>query len=305
MFLFITDNPLGLKTYKDTSVFMMEELLAAGNEIFCCQPSDLSIKQHEFIAQAFPVVRACQEQLLLGEPQNIFCKNATAIFMRKDPPIDAAYLNCLYMLNMMKSAGIRVINDPQSLLCFNEKFLAFEFKQYMPPTIVTSAIDDLYVFQKKHPVTVLKPLNAMGGESIYKFDSVGNQEKEIFSQVLKNHGGLVMLQEFLPAIYDGDYRILIIHGKPFPKTIARIPKEGSFKGNLAAGGSAIGKDLTAVQEEIGNQIGRFLMQHNIIFCGMDMIGNHLTEVNITSPTGAREIHAFSGENPIKKLMENL
>ena len=149
MFLFITDDPLGLKTYKDTSVFMMEELLAAGNEIFCCEPSNLSIKENEFIAQAFPVARACQEQLLLGERKDIFCKNATAIFMRKDPPIDAAYLNCLYMLNMMKSSGIRVINDPQSLLCFNEKFLAFEFKQFMPQTIVTSAIDDLYVLDRK------------------------------------------------------------------------------------------------------------------------------------------------------------
>lgn len=304
MYLFITDNPKELKTYKDTSIFMMEELIAIGCKVFCCEPKDLSIKDNAFIAKAFFVEKANQAELLLGEREAILCRNTKAVFMRKDPPIDAEYLNCLYMLNMMKSQGIRVINDPQALLCFNEKFLAFEFNEYMPKTLVTSDIGDLRAFQKEHPSMILKPLNAMGGASIYKFVTITSKEEEIFMQVLKDHGGKVMLQEFLPEIFEGDFRILIINGKPFPKTIARIPKEGSFKGNLAAGGTAVGKDLTSFQEEIATKVGNFLNHHAINFCGIDMIGNYLTEINITSPTGAREIFASSGENPIKKFLEN-
>ena len=305
MYLFITDNPEQLKTYKDTSVFMMEELIAAGNKVFCCEPKDLFIKNNTFYAKASIVEHANVEQLILGAHQELSCIDTEAVFMRKDPPIDASYLNCLYMLNMMKRLGIRVINDPEALLGFNEKFLAFEFHEYMPQTIVTSDINQLHAFQAQHPVMILKPLNAMGGESIHKFEDITEKEEAIFMQVLKDHGGLVMLQEFLPDIFDGDYRILIINGKPFPKTIARIPKEGSFKGNLAAGGTAVGKELTAFQEEVGNKIGKFLMQHGINFCCIDMIGKYLTEVNITSPTGAREIFEFGGENPIKALLENL
>jgi glutathione synthase len=145
----------------------------------------------------------------------------------------------------------------------------------------------------------------MGGESIYKFDESSTDDLEIFKSLTNHYQTMVMVQNFLPEIYDGDYRILIIHGKPFPVALARIPQGGSFKGNLAAGGIGEARELSDAQLKVGLEIGRVLMEEGIIFAGIDMIGNYLTEINITSPTGAREILAQTGKNPIKALLQSI
>ena len=145
----------------------------------------------------------------------------------------------------------------------------------------------------------------MGGESIYKFDESATDHLEIFRSLTNHYQTMVMVQNFLPEIYAGDYRILIIHGKPFPIALARIPQEGSFKGNLAAGGIGEARELTDDQLKVSLEIGEVLMEEGIMFAGIDMIGNYLTEINITSPTGAREIFAQTGKNPIKTLLQSI
>ena len=145
----------------------------------------------------------------------------------------------------------------------------------------------------------------MGGESIYKFDENSTEHCKIFKSLTNNYQTMVMVQNFLPEIYDGDYRILIIHGKPFPIALARIPQNGSFKGNLAAGGKGEARELSKDQLEVSFEIGKLLIEEGIIFAGIDMIGNYLTEINITSPTGAREILSQTGQNPIKTLLQSI
>jgi glutathione synthase len=145
----------------------------------------------------------------------------------------------------------------------------------------------------------------MGGESIYKFDESSQDHLDIFKSLTNNHQTMVMVQNFLPEIYDGDYRILIIHGKPFPIALARIPQEGSFKGNLAAGGKGEARELSNDQVKVSMEIGKLLMDEGIVFAGIDMIGNYLTEINITSPTGAREILLQTNQNPIKTLLQSI
>ena len=224
--------------------------------------------------------------------------------MRKDPPVNEQYMNALFILNQAAIDGCKVINDPASLMTFNEKMFALQFSDFMPNTLVTCNDEDFIEFGKNHQPFILKPLNGMGGESIYKFDQVTDEEIGIF-QSLSNNNTHVMLQSFLPEIYDGDFRILIIHGEVCPIALARIPQEGSFKGNLAAGGKGIAKEISTQQKNVAKEIGKILIKNNVAFAGIDMIGNHLTEINVTSPTGAKEIFDQSGVNPIELLFKKL
>jgi glutathione synthase len=175
----------------------------------------------------------------------------------------------------------------------------------MPDTRVICKKVDLLNFKDKHQIIILKPLDGMGGESIYKFENLSSEDLDIFQALTNNFQTMVMVQNFLPEIYEGDYRILIIHGKPFPVALARIPQGDSFKGNLAAGGKGEARALSAIQQEVGEEIGALLVAEGITFAGIDMIGSYLTEINITSPTGAREILNQTQQNPIQTFLESL
>jgi glutathione synthase len=232
-------------------------------------------------------------------------KNINNIFMRKDPPVDENYINALHMLAQAESEGANVINKPAALQKFNEKIFALRFAKWMPDTRVICKEEDFIVFKNKYPIIILKPLDGMGGDSIYKFDETSEDHLEIFKSLTNNFQTMVMVQNFLPEIYNGDYRILIIHGEPFPIALARVPQDGSFKGNLAAGGKGEARELNSEQMAISKEIGKLLLAEGIIFAGIDMIGNHLTEINITSPTGAREILTQTQQNPIQALLKSL
>ena len=225
--------------------------------------------------------------------------------MRKDPPVDEDYMNALHLLSQAEAEGAKVINRPSALKNFNEKIFALQFSHWMPDTSVICKEEDFELFKQKHSTIILKPLDGMGGESIYKFDENSTEHFKIFKSLTNNYQTMVMVQNFLPEIYDGDYRILIIHGKPFPIALARIPQSGSFKGNLAAGGKGEARELSKDQLEVSIEIGKLLVEEGIIFAGIDMIGNYLTEINITSPTGAREILSQTGQNPIKTLLQSI
>jgi glutathione synthase len=304
--LFITDPLSALNAKKDTTILWMQEIAVQEGQIFQCEMSDLvysdGITQAKVSEIPDAVLAPQVAQSLDGlRPLNEF----NFIYMRKDPPVDENYMNALHLLSQAKQEGAKVMNDPDALKKFNEKIFALQFSKWMPDTRVICKKEDLLNFKDKHQIIILKPLDGMGGESIYKFENLSSEDLAIFQALTNNFQTMVMVQNFLPEIYEGDYRILIIHGKPFPVALARIPQGDSFKGNLAAGGKGEARALSAIQQEVGEEIGALLVAEGITFAGIDMIGSYLTEINITSPTGAREILNQTQQNPIQTFLESL
>jgi glutathione synthase len=304
--LFITDPLSTLNAKKDTTILWMQEIAAQEGQIFQCEMSDLvysdgitqaKVSEIPDVLLAPQVARSVDGLMPLNE--------LNFIYMRKDPPVDENYMNALHLLSQAKQEGAKVMNDPDALKKFNEKIFALQFSKWMPDTRVICKKEDLLNFKDKHQVIILKPLDGMGGESIYKFKNLSSEDLDIFQALTHNFQTMVMVQNFLPEIYEGDYRILIIHGKPFPVALARIPQGDSFKGNLAAGGKGEARALSAIQQEVGEEIGALLVAEGITFAGIDMIGSYLTEINITSPTGAREILNQTQQNPIQTFLESL
>jgi len=173
----------------------------------------------------------------------------------------------------------------------------------MPKTLITSNIDILKEFYNLHKKIIIKPLDGMGGESIYKIESIEERELLIIDELTNSGTRMIMVQEFIEEIFEGDFRVLIINGIPFKKVLARIPQNGSFKGNLAAGGRGVAKDISNNQLRIANTVSKRLSEHGIDFAGIDIIGNYLTEINITCPTCACEIYDQTGENPIEVYLK--
>ena len=304
--LFITDSLDELNPKKDTTILWMQEAFTMGSQIFQCEMSDLTYKDQQTFT-GFSSIKDPNDHPQISEQANEIkaLKDFDYVFMRKDPPVDENFMNALHMLSQAESEGANVINRPSALQKFNEKIFALRFSNWMPDTNVICKAEDFKQFKQKYSSIILKPLNGMGGESIYKFDESSTDHLGIFKSLTNNYQTMVMVQNFLPEIYDGDYRILIIHGKPFPIALARIPTEGSFKGNLAAGGIGEARELSDDQVRVSTEIGKLLSEEGILFAGIDMIGNYLTEINITSPTGAREILSQTGKNPIKTLLQSI
>lgn len=301
-FLFITDAFGSLNHKKDTSIFMMEEAINRDVDVYQCEMKDIFALDNMVYANCFSI----SSNLSIAINTNkIALNDFSSVFMRKDPPVDENYINCLHLLSTAVNNGANIHNDPSAIKEFNEKVFALYFSDFIPKTIITSDINQIKEFQKRYQTIVVKPLDGMGGASIHKFDDINEDAKDILLNMTNKETTTIIGQEFLPEIYDGDFRILIIHGKPFPKTLARIPQDGNFKGNLAAGGKGVVADLTPAQKEIANKVAIKLLQNGINFAGIDMIGDKLTEINITSPTCAREIYIQSGENPIKEYIKGL
>ena len=304
--LFITDPLDELNPKKDTTILWMQEVYAMGGQILQCEMKDLIYKDQQTFAN-FSEIKDPNHHPQINEKVDEInaLKDFDYIFMRKDPPVDEDYMNALHLLSQAESEGANIVNRPSALQKFNEKIFALQFSNWMPDTSVICKEEDFKRFQKKYSTIILKPLDGMGGESIYKFNESSEDDLEIFKSLTNNYQTMVMVQNFLPEIYDGDYRILIIHGKPFPIALARIPQEGSFKGNLAAGGIGEARELSDDQTKVSVEIGKLLLNEGIMFAGIDMIGSYLTEINITSPTGAREILSQTGKNPIKTLLQSI
>ena len=304
--LFITDPLDELNPKKDTTILWMQEVFSMGGQILQCEMKDLIYKDQQTFTNCSEIkdpITNPQISEAVNQAQSL--KDIDYVFMRKDPPVDEDYMNALHLLSQAEAEGAKVINRPSALKNFNEKIFALQFSHWMPDTSVICKEEDFELFKQKYSTIILKPLDGMGGESIYKFDENSTEHLKIFKSLTNNYQTMVMVQNFLPEIYDGDYRILIIHGKPFPIALARIPQSGSFKGNLAAGGKGEARELSKDQLEVSIEIGKLLIEEGIMFAGIDMIGNYLTEINITSPTGAREILSQTGQNPIKTLLQSI
>ena len=304
--LFITDPLNELDPKKDTTILWMQEVHSMGGQVLQCEMKDLIYMDQQTSADLYEIKDPNNHPQLCKKVNQIkLLKDIDYIFMRKDPPVNEDYMNALHILSQAESEGANVMNRPSALQKFNEKIFALRFSRWMPDTSIICKEEDFKLFKSKYPTIILKPLDGMGGESIYKFDKDSEDHFKIFKSLTNDHQTMVMVQNFLPEIYNGDYRILIIHGKPFPVALARVPQGASFKGNLAAGGKGEARELSEEQIKVSTEIGKLLMQEGIVFAGIDMIGNYLTEINITSPTGAREIVTQTSKNPLKTLLKSI
>ncbi|GGK02914.1 glutathione synthase [Pseudomonas matsuisoli] len=239
----------------------------------------------------------------LGEEVDASLDDLDVILMRKDPPFNSEYVYSTYLLELAEQAGVLVVNKPQSLRDCNEKFFATQFPQFTPPTLVSRRSDILREFAAEHGDVILKPLDEMGGASIFRHRE-GDPNLSVILETLTLHGTRqIMAQRYLPAIKDGDKRILMIDGEPVPYCLARIPAQGETRGNLAAGGRGEARPLTERDLEIARNVGPALRARGLLFVGLDVIGEHLTEINVTSPTCIREIDATFGTQIGAQLMD--
>ena len=303
--LFITDPMRELKPDKDTSIFMMEEAILLGYKVYQAEIKHLYVENHNVCVDARNIIEIGTSQVEGIRKEKIKVSDFLYTLMRKDPPVDNDYINSLHLLGLAETQGAKVFNRPNSIKEFNEKIFALHFKDFIPRTLVTSNLEKVINFHADHETIVVKPLDGMGGDSIYKMDDMEDENLDILLDMTEDETTQIIVQEFIPEIYQGDFRILIIHGKPFEKTLARIPQGDSFKGNLAAGGKGVVMDINKKQKDVAGSIGKLLVSKGINFAGIDMIGDYLTEINITSPTCAREIYKQSGKNPIQEYFSKL
>ncbi|MBS0465536.1 MAG: glutathione synthase [Proteobacteria bacterium] len=292
----------GIHPAKDSTFAMLLEGQRRGHGLHYVLPGGLSVDAGRGQARCAPLsVRDDpRDWYTLGDAGTRPLAEIDVVLMRTDPPVDAAYLHDTHILSLAQAQGVLVVNDPQGLRDLNEKLAALLFPQCCPPTLVSRDRTQLRAFVNEHGTAVLKPLDGMGGRSIFRAQA-GDPNLNVILETLigaapGRPGQLVMAQRYLPEIVHGDKRILLIDGQPVPYCLARIPREGEFRGNLAAGGHGEGRPLSERDHWIAAQVGPELARRGMLFVGLDVIGDWLTEVNVTSPTCIRELDKQFGIN---------
>ena len=276
---------------KDTSLLILLAAKKSGFTLYLIEQNDLYLDCDEprALTAELNVFDDEKEWFELKTKRDISISDLDVILMRKDPPFNKEYIYSTYILEAAKRKGVLIVNDPQSLRDCNEKIFATEFKQFTPPLIVTKNIKLLKAFLAQNEEVVYKPLDGMGGESIFKVNYKDENINVILETLTKFGTRTIMAQKYIADIRNGDKRILIIGGRVIPLCLARIPPKGEFRGNLAAGGSGIVKQLSERDLLIANSVAEICVKRGLLFVGLDIIGNFLTEINVTSPTCAREI----------------
>ncbi|MEM6707724.1 MAG: glutathione synthase [Pseudomonadota bacterium] len=320
--LFVMDPLESLALKKDSTLAMIRAAAARGWSVAVCEQQDLGLHAGEVRVHARTIdlredfLAALDVQVLNGDhrPANWCTLGASThqnvasfdvVLMRKDPPFDMEYIYSTYLLERAEAAGVRVINKPQSLRDCNEKFFATAFAEVCPPLIVARRMEDLTAFAKAEGNVVFKQLDGMGGKSVFRVLE-GDANLKVILETLTNGGQQqIMGQRYLPEIADGDKRILLIDGEPVPYALARIPALGEARGNLAAGGTGEGRPLTDRDQQIAALVGPELKRRGLRFVGIDVIGDYLTEVNVTCPTCIRELDAQFSLDIGAMLMERI
>ena len=290
-YAFILDPLPDLKAYKDSSVAMMRALAARGHRIFAFGQSDVFWDARGTRAGAVPLTlhADAHDWYAAGEPEERALKDFAAVVMRKDPPFDMEYVYSTYLLEAAEREGARVFNRPRAIRDHNEKFAIGAFAEFIAPTLVTRDAARLDAFIEAHRDTIVKPLDGMGGTSVFRVRADDPNRNVIVETVGQRGARTVMAQRFIPEIADGDKRVLLIAGEPVPYALARIPKPGETRGNLAAGGRGVARPLTLRDRDIAAALGPKLWAQGLLVVGLDVIGDYLTEVNVTSPTCFVEI----------------
>ena len=291
-------DPIGaIKIAKDTTFAMLLEAQRRGHRLHYVLPGGLSLRDGKAIAQAAPLTVKDDKAgwFTLGEAADLPFGPGQVVLMRKDPPFDDQFLYDTQILSIAQAAGVLVVNDPQGLRDYNEKLGALLFPQCCPPTLVSRDKAALKAFVAEHGEAVLKPLDGMGGRSIFRARA-GDSNLNVILETLVGDGNLTLAQRFIPGITDGDKRVLLVDGVPVDYVLARIPQGDEFRGNLAAGGRGEGRPISDRDRWIAAQVAPEMKRRGMLFVGLDVIGDYLTEVNVTSPTCVRELDAQFGLN---------
>ena len=295
--LFVADPLESFKIYKDTTFAMMRELQRRGHHIAACEPKDLRWQRGGVVQSR---VRSIT---LTGKPDAWFTETAVqtsaikdfaAVIMRKDPPFDSEFFYATHLLEQAEREGASVFNKPRALRDHPEKLAILEFPQFIGPTLVTRDADAVRAFHAEHRDIILKPLDGMGGMGIFRVKDDGLNLGSIIQTLNKDGAQTLMVQKFLPAISEGDKRVLVIGGKPVPYCLARIPQGGEVRGNLAAGGKGVAQALNGADRAVAEALGPILAARGLLLVGLDVIGDSLTEINVTSPTCFQEITDQTG-----------
>ncbi|TXI88879.1 MAG: glutathione synthase [Burkholderiaceae bacterium] len=288
---FITDPLSSFKIYKDSTFVMMREAARRGHQLFVFEPQEMALVNGVVRAKVTPI-------RLTGEPgtwyfadekQDYALNDFDAVLQRKDPPFDMEYIYATYLLDIAEKAGARVFNKPSAIRDHNEKLSIAQFSQFTTPTLVTRDASRIRQFFAEHGDIILKPLDGMGGAGIFRIGADGMNLGSVIETLTANGAHTIMVQKYIPDIVKGDKRILLIGGKVVPFVLARIPQNGEVRGNLAAGGVGVAQELSARDREIAETLAPILYQRGLLLVGLDVIGDYLTEVNVTSPTCFQEI----------------
>ena len=304
---FIVDPLEELKPRKDSSVAMMREAARRGHEVYALGMSDLAMLDGTVVGRSAPLAIDDGDEgwYRAGGAEEVPLAFFDLVMMRKDPPFDQEYYYATLLLERAQSEGARVVNDPRALRDWNEKLAILRFPQFTPPTLVARDPGRVHAFIDSHQDVILKKLDGMGGTMIFRVRAGDPNRNVIVETMVGEAERTIMAQKFVPEIAKGDKRVLVIDGTPFPLCLARIPKAGETRGNLATGGTGVAQPISARDREIGEAVGQELVKAGIVFAGLDVIGDFLTEVNVTSPTCIVEIAQQTGENAAKPLLDAL
>ena len=297
--LFVADPIETFKTHKDSTFAMMREAARRGHRLIVCEPSDLVwVRGHRVVARrARTLALTGREQAdwfeVLAEGECVLAETG-AVLMRKDPPFDAEYIYATHLLQQAEREGARVFNRPSALRDHPEKLAILEFPELIGPTLVTRQPEAIRAFHAEHRDIILKPLDGMGGMGIFRVGPDGMNLGSIIETLTDDGATTIMVQRFLPEIAQGDKRILLIGGMPVPFALARIPQCGEVRGNLAAGGRGVAQPLSRRDRELAEHLGPILAARGLLLVGLDVIGECVTEINVTSPTCFQEITQQTG-----------
>ena len=298
--LFIADPLAGFKTYKDTTYAMMREAARRGHRLFHTLSAELSVQNGIVYAAAAPFeflgAKDDHDQAWFeaGSPVQTALTEFGAVIMRTDPPFDMQYLYATQLLTLAESQGAKVFNSGQAMRDFNEKLAILNFPQFISPPTVTTRAADVRAFLAEHGDIIVKPLDGMGGMGIFRLTEKDPNIGSILETLMRLDTRTIMAQRYIPDIVKGDKRVLVIGGEVVPYALARIPQNGETRGNLAAGGRGVAQEWSARDREIAETLAPELKRRGILLAGLDIIGECLTEVNVTSPTGFQEISKQKG-----------
>lgn len=301
----VMDHISGINPEKDTSLALMLAAQEAGSILYHIVAQDMAVEGGKAfaIAQKITVSDDSNNWFTLGHAEKIALGELDIILMRKDPPVDKAFIHACYILEQAEKDGAYVSNAPAALIALNEKIYATHFPDLCPPTLISANRDMLRTFFDTHEKIIVKPLDSMGGDGVFMLDKNDVNFDVVWETQTQRGTYPVITQAFLPAIEQGDSRIIIIGGEPFSHVLVRTPKPGSIRGNMAAGGHYAVRPITETEHAIAERVGQDLVKRNIAFAGIDVIGGKLIEINITSPTGLRQISKACGQNVAKLVMD--
>lgn len=295
-FLIVMDDIATINYKKDTTLAMMWAIAERGHSLSYCQIHDLwlSLGELQVDGQPVRVFKNPEKFYELGEKTTQSVRDFDVILMRKDPPFDMNFIYATYLLDKAQTAGVLVVNNPSSIRDCNEKLFATWFSDEMSPTIVTAKQSHIRSFIEQHQDVIVKPLDGMGGMGIFRLTKDSPNIGSTLEMLTQQENLPIMAQKYLPQIQEGDKRVLIVGGEVVPYCLARIPKTGETRGNLAAGGRGVAMPLTDEEQAVAKKVAPILLKKGLYFVGLDLIGAKITEINVTSPTCVREIDEQCG-----------